>query len=171
MTNTLEFRIESVHFLKAYICVSFYELFILCPPPPAWPVWIPEYMVLYIVHAWNTRFFQAFYEANWCFLARICMHFCLAIFGFLSVFNCIYRANDRIMTGIRTKQGQRIKTFRKRDRANGKIITGIRTKQWTSSDKGRCSKRESKRQNNDRDKNKTKTGKKASLKKTGWMTE
>jgi hypothetical protein len=71
------------------------------------------------------------------------------------------------MTGIRTKQGQRIKTFRKRDRANGKIITGIRTKQWTSSDKGRCSKRESKRQNNDRDKNKTKTGKKASLKKTG----
>jgi hypothetical protein len=30
-----------------------------------------------------------------------------AIFGFLSAFNCTYRANDRIMTGIRTKQGQR----------------------------------------------------------------
>jgi hypothetical protein len=51
-----------------------------------------------------------------------------AIFGFLSAFNCTYRANDRIMTGIRTKQRQR------------KEIPKKRQGEW---------------QNNDRDKDKT----------------
>jgi hypothetical protein len=47
------------------------------------------------------------------FLARISMYFCFAIFGFLSAFNCTYRASDRIMKEIRKKQGQRKRNSKK----------------------------------------------------------